>query len=338
LQSDEAKALSEQCIAPIAACQLSLKENIIKLRKLEIASLKKKQGLSCFKFLCYLARTFQVIKDDYKNCNLAKAVTSTLQFCNGTSLFTGFTADELKNLVDVEFPSATTPSICIIDAEGQTEDTEDITAADVEMNVVPVEFTHELESTIRSCLIQPVNTYNQHVKDTEKVCQLKALEIAITTKYATEQTVLELDKEPTVSATLLNDIIDKKIQAESKKIKAALKNNFRGAKSHTSLNKTTGNKPSGNGKASGKSDKSKAKPKENSTSSLKKSPKYSKPKEKANAKKKKTPPPVSKNTPDAKNKDSDNESEPEVKTNKNKRKRNSQSDVPMKKTKQKKTS
>ena len=349
LRSTKAKALQEQCLAPIAACQATLKANIIKLRQLKIKEIKKKQSIACFKFVCYLARTFQVIKELYNKCDLTKVITPALQTFTGTTLFIGLSEDEIKYMLLTELPSEPLAPFEIIEEESKNEEKMedvDVEAIDLDMNITRLEFIHELESAITNCLLKPLQTYDQHVIDTDKVSKLKALEVAATTRFATEQTVIELDNEPTVSTTLLNSIIDQKIKAESKKIQAALKNNLRGAPSHTSLNKNTGTTVTNGGKHSGRSARKKENSKEKPTTLLLKSPKYSDPQAKPKAKPKgKQQPPQkahanaqSKEDPAVKNNDSKDDKEANSTANKNKRKRKPLSNTTRKPTKKNKTS
>jgi len=222
LSNDTLHGLQLQCNEALKTSQDAIKKIIIEARTKELQELQLKKGKVCVTFLCNTAKAYLVINEHYNDINVVAICNQVMANPAVFPIYNSINADTRKLELQKWFPDVN----------------HDLTA-DFRNDPFAVAFSDFLIKVIDTCLCVPLQKYEDAQKRFEKITALRKLNASILVTQKTEDTVMQLDQEQTISPKLLDQLIADKFKKETHKLQQLLKKQDRGASS-ASLKKKPG--------------------------------------------------------------------------------------------------
>ena len=198
-----------QCDEALKTSQAAIKQVIVAARTQELTELQHKQGTICTMFLCNTAEAFLLVSSLYNDANLVAVCNHVMKNPTVSPVFSSLNADSRKLELEKWFPDV-----------AQDLDT------DIRADPSAVAFTEFLIKIVEKCLYLPIKKYNEAKTLSDKITALRKLNASVLVTKKTEDTVMKIDQEHTISPQLLDQLIADKVKKETAKL---LKNNSRGA-------------------------------------------------------------------------------------------------------------
>ena len=194
-----------QCNEALKTSQTTIKQVIVDARNHELKELQIKQGQICASFLCNSAKAYMLVTDQYTHVNACSVCSHVMTNPAVNAMFSALDADARKLELEKWFPDV---------AQAIDADIRKIPAA--------VAFAEFLIKIVEKCLYFPIQKYNEAKTRAEKITALRKLNASVLVTKKTEDTVMQLDQEATITPKLLDQLIAEKVKKETAR---QLKNN-----------------------------------------------------------------------------------------------------------------
>ena len=212
------QGFQNQCNEALRTSQNAIKQVIVAACTQELQEIQLQQGQLCATFLCNAAKAFLLVNDHYNNANIVAVCAKVMVNPAVSPVFSSLDTDTRLLELQKWFPDVG----------------EDNPNADVQGDPSAVALIEFLTKVVEKCLHLPIKKYNKAKKRCNKLSALHKLNASILVTKKTEDTVMQLDNEPTISPKLLDQMISEKVKKETARV---LKNNTRGASSTSLKNK-----------------------------------------------------------------------------------------------------
>lgn len=257
LNTDKHKELEAKTKEPLETCQKAFQDIITESREYELTMLQEEKAEHCLRFLCFLVKTYRILKPEMRTCIPIRAVDFAVENPSIKELFLPLDEDKSRTFMCAFF-----------NEDKATVFEQDLNQVTIAVSKILVQETYKL-------FLLPQTKYIERQKDLEAIKEAQALSTFAITGDITEKTAAAMDTVASTTPEQLKELIDRKVAEKTKALTDALKNYSGGANS-ASLKKKKKKKATKRGNHSGSKNsdqkESPNSPKKNKTTSTSKKP------------------------------------------------------------------